>query len=240
MNILIVNDDGFSEGFVTLMQSIKSHPVYKDANVIAVLPDRNRSGSGASITVGMDVTLKYQQSLVAPELYLCSGTPVDCVHLGGKLFADCELKPDLVISGVNLGPNLADDWIYSGTICAALEANRIGIQSMAISYCSNEQSIVDNRKYAIDVLHKIFDFEVIEPFMGSVYSFNIPDLNLFKEPNIIFTFPGKRNHTFYITESPKNDTFKIGPIGYFMPTNYDKEDFKIVAQGDVSLSVFNY
>lgn len=148
MQILIVNDDGWSEGVVALANYFKS----RGDEVTAVLPDRNRSGTGASITFTRPIKITRQSSLIVPNLWYCDGTPVDCVNVGMKL-----VKPDLVVSGINLGLNLGEDARYSGTINAAVEANPNGVQSIAFSFDGNNDDIVAHRKEIEEAIETVMN-----------------------------------------------------------------------------------
>lgn len=229
MNILTTNDDGFGLGVTALIQAIKTHKDLANANILTVIPDRDRSGSGAAISAKTNLTT----TKVSDGLLLCSGTPVDCVHLGGYLLKE----PNLLISGINIGPNLADDWLYSGTIGAALEANRIGVKSIAISYCGSLESMERNEQELIEVIHKILDAALVQ-VPGRVYSFNIPDLDHHKDPNIVYSLNSTRFHEFSIKDLG-NGEYKIGPIGGFKNIN-ESQDSNVIERGDISLTAFNY
>ena len=116
--ILLVNDDGyFSEGILTLYEVLK-----KRFRVKVVAPDRNLSGAGHALTFTKPLRIRQ----VDGDIYtVIEGTPADCVHLGvGVIFGG--KKPDLVISGINKGPNLGEDITYSGTVAGAMEGAILG------------------------------------------------------------------------------------------------------------------
>lgn len=123
MNILLSNDDGYrSPGLQALAAALS-----RDARVIVVAPDRDRSGASHSLT--LDTPIRAEQ--VEPDLYRVFGTPTDCVHLGLSGLLDPE--PDMVVAGINHGPNLGDDVIYSGTVAAATEGRFLGLPAVAVS-----------------------------------------------------------------------------------------------------------
>jgi len=110
--ILVVNDDGIdSEGIRVLARALQAL-----GEVTVVAPDGDRSGTSHSISVHSAV-----RAQASPEdglaRFACSGTPADCVLLGVNEL--CGGRPDLVVSGINRGANLADDVNYSGTVAAA-------------------------------------------------------------------------------------------------------------------------
>jgi len=126
MRILLSNDDGyFAPGLEHLAAALS-----KCAEITVVAPERDRSGASNSLTLDRPLTVRR-----APNGFMfVNGTPTDCVHLAvtGLL----ESLPDMVISGINLGANMGDDTIYSGTVAAATEGFLLGIPSIAMSLTS--------------------------------------------------------------------------------------------------------
>jgi 5'-nucleotidase len=123
MRILISNDDGYqSPGIITLADALR-----EIADVIIVAPDRDRSGASNSLTLDRPLRI----TPFAENSYYVNGTPTDCVHLA--LTGLIHPLPDMVVSGINCGPNLGDDVLYSGTVAAAMEGRFLGLPSMAVS-----------------------------------------------------------------------------------------------------------
>jgi 5'-nucleotidase len=123
MNILLSNDDGIqSEGLTALAEILR--PI---GEVYTVAPDRAQSSMSHALTLHRP--LRVQE--LAPRRLSVDGTPVDCVKLA--LTGLLPVRPDLVISGINKGPNLGDDIIYSGTVSAAIEGALLGIPAIAVS-----------------------------------------------------------------------------------------------------------
>ena len=126
MNILICNDDGiFSEGISALASVLK-----KNHNLTIIAPDGNRSGFSRSMSFHKEIKVIKQENFGDIEAYSLSGTPADCVKFALTVL---DKKFDLVICGINLGPNLGNDIFYSGTVNACFEANLMGIPTMAFS-----------------------------------------------------------------------------------------------------------
>lgn len=121
--ILVTNDDGIhGPGLLLLRQALS--PL---GRTIVVAPDRDNSAVSHSLTM----TRPLQVREIGEDTYTVDGTPTDCVILAlGKIL---DRKPDLLVSGINAGPNLGDDISYSGTVSAALEGTVYGVPSMAIS-----------------------------------------------------------------------------------------------------------
>ncbi len=126
LNILLTNDDGFNaEGIQALYREIQ-----KIATVSIVAPDRERSAVGHGITMHSPLRVT-PVSLETEKHWQVDGTPSDCVKIGvEKLLPN---KPDLVLSGINCGPNLGNDVLYSGTVSAAIEGFFCTIPSIAFS-----------------------------------------------------------------------------------------------------------
>jgi 5'-nucleotidase len=126
VKILISNDDGYrAEGILRLREALSTL-----AEVTVVAPDRNRSGASNSLT--LDVPLRVFEA--EPGTYYVPGTPTDCVHLAISGLFDYD--HDMVVSGVNDGPNLGDDVLYSGTVAAAVEGRFLGLPTLAVSLCT--------------------------------------------------------------------------------------------------------
>ena len=129
MRILLTNDDGIDgPGLQALYEAVSTLP---DVQVTVIAPDRNWSISGHNKTMDRPLRvneIKWYKGLTA---YSTDGTPADCVSLAG--LGLMPEAPDLVISGINTGPNLGDDVTYSGTVAAAMEAHIAGIPALAVS-----------------------------------------------------------------------------------------------------------
>ncbi len=132
MKILVSNDDGiFSPGILALAKAMCEIA----DEVLVVAPDVEQSAVGHGITVRRPLRYK-ETKLDLPSnarAYRVDGTPADCVIVG----ALSEGKPDLVVSGINLGPNLGYDVTHSGTVAAAIEGMTLGIPSVAFSMQSD-------------------------------------------------------------------------------------------------------
>lgn len=128
MRILLSNDDGYqSPGLHILAEYLG-----RIAEVQVVAPDRDRSGASNSLTLDRPLRAKtLDNGFIRVE-----GTPTDCVHLA--ITGLLTQEPDMVVAGINAGPNLGDDVIYSGTVAAATEGRFLGLAAMAISMDSHQ------------------------------------------------------------------------------------------------------
>ena len=130
LRLLICNDDGvFADGIQTLAAEARS----RGHHVTVVCPDQERSATGHGLTLQTPIRAERADELFAEGVtaWACSGTPADCVKLA--LFRLLEEPPDLVLSGINHGPNLGTDVLYSGTVAAAMEGTIEGLPSIAVS-----------------------------------------------------------------------------------------------------------
>lgn len=129
MNFLLTNDDGiWAEGLSVLAKEIR-----KIGKVIIVAPDREQSATSHSLTLHRPLRI----NKIEPDRYAVDGTPTDAVMVAFHGLLKRK-KPDLLISGINHGPNLGDDVTYSGTVAAAIEGTLLGIPSIAVSHSNWE------------------------------------------------------------------------------------------------------
>ncbi len=128
--ILLTNDDGFySEGIEALSRQLKDM-----GEIYIVAPDRERSATSLSLTLHRPLRVKK----IREKTFAVDGTPADCVYLALQKFL--PRKPDLLISGINAGPNIGQqDVSYSGTVAAAIQGTFFQVQSLAISLLHDEK-----------------------------------------------------------------------------------------------------
>ena len=169
MNIFITNDDGYlSYGILGLAEVLA-----KKHRVTIVAPHNPQSGAGHALTMHKPLRIKYFPELSEKhhtKVYSCSGKPADCAKIG--IDEVIKQKPDLVLSGINLGANLGTDVIYSGTVSGALEAAMMGYRAMAVSLDDYEGKHMDTairfiaefiEKYPIDTMVKDYILNINIP-----------------------------------------------------------------------------
>lgn len=125
MRILITNDDGIHAPGLEVLETIARG---LSDDVVVVAPETDQSGVSHSLSLNDPLRLRE----IAPNRFAVKGTPTDCVIMGIKHILR-ETRPDLVLSGVNRGQNVAEDVTYSGTIAAAMEGTLLGVPSIALS-----------------------------------------------------------------------------------------------------------
>jgi 5'-nucleotidase len=205
VKILISNDDGYrAPGLIALDAALA--PL---AEVTVVAPDRNRSGASNSLTLEVPLrVLPYDEN----RYFVVNGTPTDCVHIAvpGVL----EFTPDIVISGINLGANMGDDTIYSGTVAAAAEGYLLGIPALAISLTSKAGEHFESAiGIALELVERFRRDPLAEPVLLNV---NVPDVEPSRLRGIEVTRLGKRHKAEPVIklETPRGETaYWIGPAG---------------------------
>ena len=168
MKILLVNDDGVDAiGINSLICALSN-----EHTVWAVAPDRQRSAASMAMTLETPLRAVSRTIEGAEIAYAVDGTPVDCARLGlGNLVPE---KPDLVISGINLGPNLGTDTLYSGTCAGAQQAAILGVQAIAMSLDHRNPTHFET---AVAVTKHMIGIAERRPLpFGMFYNVNVPDL----------------------------------------------------------------
>jgi 5'-nucleotidase len=226
MRILISNDDGyFSPGIAILADALR--PL---GEVTVVAPERDRSGASNSLTLDRPLILRR----AANGFMFVNGTPTDCVHLAvtGLL----EALPDLVVSGINLGANMGDDTIYSGTVAAAMEGFLLGVPAIAVSLANKAARHLES---AAGITHDLVKRYVGgAPIPHMLLNVNVPDLAPGELGGIEVTRLGRRHKAEGVVETvnPRGDTvYWVGAAGGAQDAG-PGTDFHAVAAGRVSIT----
>jgi 5'-nucleotidase len=217
--ILVTNDDGVhADGIKALYGAVKE---LADAYVVA--PDRERSAAAHSLTIHRP--LKIQK--LKERIFSVTGTPTDCVAVGvEKLLPE---KPALVVSGINIGPNLGDDLTYSGTVSAALEGTIMTIPSIAVSLAAengSEPLFETAARVAAMVAGYVLEHSL--PY-DTLLNVNVPNLKYEELKGIRFTRQGKRIYEGSIQETLSPWGEKYYWIGGGTPRWEHAEDTDITA-----------
>ena len=230
MHFLLSNDDGYQAiGIRMLAQALSDL-----GEVSVVAPDRDRSGASNSLTLDIPLHVKTDDT----GFNYVNGTPTDCVHLAitGLLNRD----PDMVISGINAGPNLGDDVHYSGTVAAAMEGRFLGRTAMAISLAGETPTHFDA---AVKISVRIIRALMSRPFEADLLlNINIPDLPYERQGRFEITRLGNRHKSepAIRAKDPKNrDIYWVGPVG----TGADAgpgTDFHAISRGNISITPLQF
>lgn len=180
VKVLLTNDDGIlSPGLKALEDAFS-----RDHEVWVVAPDGERSGYSNSITISEPIRLTH----VSERSYAISGTPADCVILA--TLGAIPVMPELVVSGINIGPNLGSDIVYSGTCAGARQAVYKGIPGIAVSLNSFHEPfhfrpVAD---FLVEHLQELLDLWNADHFIN----INAPNLSEFRD--IAITTPSLRRY----------------------------------------------
>ncbi len=204
MRILISNDDGYqAPGLLRLVGALSEL-----AEITVVAPDRDRSGASNSLSLKNPLYVTRHDN----GFYSVEGTPTDCVHLAITGLLDQE--PDMVISGINNGPNMGDDVIYSGTVAAAMEGRFLGLPSVAISQASFHPQHFDTAaRVAVWLVRRLRE-RPLPP--NTILNLNVPDLPWDQLAGFQVTRLGHRHKSESVVKStdPRGrPIYWIGPAG---------------------------
>ncbi len=174
MKILVSNDDGIlANGIRALIEALSPcHEVY------VVAPDRERSAAGHSLTLQTPLRVEEVEAKYgAKRCWMTTGTPGDCVKLAINAILEKNELPDLVISGINHGPNLGADILYSGTVSCAMEGAMMGYPSIATSLASMSTEY-ESFKVAAEFIATLLDKIDIKKFPAkTILNVNVPGLD---------------------------------------------------------------
>ena len=235
MRILVTNDDGINaEGLDVLVSYLKgiSEKTGADHEIFVVAPDGERSG----VSHGMTLRRPTKVRKLSHNTYTCSGTPADCIIVAG-LQVMTE-KPDLVISGINRGPNLGTDIIYSGTCGAARQAALVGIPAIAVS-CAKYNEPLDYRACASFVARNLDALvEAWKP--DSFVNINAPSSGD-ETLSARWTIPGRNKYydNLKCFEGADGYTYCFLAEGRNERTYDPFSDHHAVSLGDIAISLIN-
>lgn len=226
MRILISNDDGyFSPGIDVLAKALADI-----ADITVVAPEQDRSGASNSLTLDRPLSLRR----AANGFYYVNGTPTDCVHLAVTGMLDH--LPDMVLSGVNLGSNMGDDTLYSGTVAAATEGFLLGVPAIAFSLAGKHGVHFDTAARVAKQLVQRFQRTGFDhPILLNV---NVPDIPYEEIQGIKVTRLGRRHKAEPVIRqtNPRGETvYWVGPAGAAADAG-EGTDFHAVANGFVSVT----
>ena len=229
--ILLSNDDGFIAPGINLLRE----GLMEIADVLTVTPDRDRSASSNSLTLDRPLRLTER----GDNFFSTNGTPTDCVHLALTGLYD-NGAPDLVISGINAGPNMGDDVIYSGTVAAAMEGRNLGLPAIAVSMTSFHPEHYESGVQAVlALLEDLPNLEFVkDDSVATILNVNVPDLPWQNIKGFKATRLGKRHAAEPIikAQDPRGkDIYWVGPVGDAADAG-EGTDFSATDEGFVSVT----
>ncbi len=219
--ILLTNDDGYDAlGFQSLYKALKSK-----FDVYAVAPRFQQSGASHSLTLRKPIRVEKLKE----KFFTIYGTPTDCVLLAYHDLIQKQI--DLVVAGINHGPNMGSDVFYSGTVAAALQGASLGIKSIAVSMRAREYN---NFKHAVRYTQKLIKRVLDSKIPGLILNVNVPEGKIKNEK---ITRMGKRIYKDkVIRDSEKKDVMYSVIDGTLSYTIESDTDFKAVEEGYVSIT----
>ena len=183
MNILVTNDDGIeSKGLWALAKAMS-----RIGQVSVIAPDKERSGVGSSLSLHNAINISQVDSSI-PEVaaYAIDGTPGDCVMLG--IGGTSQPKFDLVVSGINPGPNIGTDIHYSGTVMATLQSYYKKIPSIAVSLFPEKRDEELDFDLAAEVTEKLaHNIKNGKLKTEAILNVNVPNLSREQIKGILIT-----------------------------------------------------
>jgi 5'-nucleotidase len=234
MRILITNDDGVNARGLRLLESIVRQ--FTD-DIWIVAPSEEQSGAGHSLTLTTPVRLRRHDE----RRFSVTGTPTDAVMLAlAHVMKDSP--PDVVLSGINRGANLAEDVTYSGTVSAAMEGALAGVRSIALSQAYSREGMGDTvpfaaaEAWAARVLGPLLDFAT-EP--RTLINVNFPAMRPEEVKGIRVCRQGLRDYgrlrIVQRTDPRGYDYYWFG-LGPMVQTPGHETDLEAIADGYVSVS----
>ncbi len=225
--ILLSNDDGIhARGLKTLAQYMQDL-----GRILVVAPDREQSASSHSLTL----TRPLRITKIDEDWYAVDGTPTDAVMIAMHGILKKERRPDLLISGINHGPNMGDDVTYSGTVAAAIEGCLLGIPSLAVSLADWK---ADDYEPLAKAVRKIAEWAMnAEIPQFSFLNINAPYLGDKPFRGVEITNLGRRTYNDVIVEKTdprgKNYYWIAGDPEW---TDVEGSDYSAVSRGKISIS----
>jgi len=230
MKILVTNDDGiFARGLWVLVKELT-----KVAQIVVVAPDREQSAIGTAVTLHQPIRVqKARPEVPGVETYSVEGTPADSVILAlGKLFKN---QIDMVISGINQGPNLGNDVLISGTVGAALQGYLHGLSALAISIDAIDSPHLDSAAKLATLLAKKMDSNTLPT--NIFLNVNLPNLPLAKIKGVKITRLASTGHAGTIEEGHDGRRKYYWLVYQKVNRNSDeKTDMWAIVQDNISLT----
>jgi len=230
VHILLSNDDGYNApGLLIMAEALKN----QHHTVTIVAPRDNKSGCGMGLSLRKSIAVEEK----AERSFVVDGTPADCVYIGlDKLINE---PVDLVIAGINNGPNLSDDILYSGTFAAAMEARRLRLPSIALSITNHDVRHYETAAYVgVQLTNALQQLDYKS--LLAVLNVNLPDVPVAGLRGYKATVRGEREQPYApILEmsSGNKSQYRLGLAGEFIRRQRrNMADFEAVEQNYVSVT----
>lgn len=227
MKILCTNDDGYLATGIRVLAAAAG-PL---GSVTTVAPDREQSATSHSLTLHNPLRARR----TVDGTFIVDGTPTDCVLLAlNELMAE---RADVCVSGINHGPNMGEDVLYSGTVAAAMEATVFGIPAIALSYTGERHEELEGWEGLVGkLLERLLDHHEFPPH--TLFNVNLPGVPPPEVRGVKVTSLGRRKYAESITRAldpSGREYFWIGG-GVADWSGSDDSDFQAVRDGFVSVT----
>ncbi|MFQ5689556.1 MAG: 5'/3'-nucleotidase SurE [Gemmatimonadota bacterium] len=227
LRLLCTNDDGVEAHGLRVLVSAAAEL----GSVRVVAPDRQQSASSHALSL--------HQPLLATRVderrYAIDGTPTDCVLIAVKALLD--RRPSFVLSGINHGPNMGEDVLYSGTVAAAMEATILGIPAVALSFVGDDPARLEDYLPTVrGLLRSLIDNRPFPP--ETFFNVNLPDLPPDEVEGVRVTALGRRVYDDSFTrerDEEGREVFSIGG-GRSQWSGRPDSDFRAVRAGYISVT----
>ena len=169
MRILLTNDDGYDAPGI---QALADH-LSKNHEIYIVAPDRERSATGHAITIHSPLRVEVINESRGIKGWKVNGTPTDCIKMAYEALLNSD-KPELVLSGINEGPNLGTDILYSGTVAAAFEGWLYGCPAFAVSlYEGKRRAYHTAAEFIEQLIYKLSEYRLLQE--NPLLNINFPE-----------------------------------------------------------------
>lgn len=225
--ILCTNDDGIHAAGLGLLAEAAS----RLGDVTIVAPDRQQSASSHSLTLHRPL----RATVAGDGRHVIDGTPTDCVLIAVNQLLDAA--PDIVLSGVNHGPNMGEDVLYSGTVAAAMEGTILGIPAVAVSFRGDDEEMLSGYGSILESL--------LETLIGrdrfpaeTFFNVNLPSIPARDVKGVLVTTLGRRVYADSLTrrEDPAGREYYWIGGGVSRWSGRDDSDFRAVDSGYISIT----
>lgn len=227
MKILITNDDGIHAYGLELLADVCRG--FGDVSIVA--PDREQSGASRSVTLHRPLRPIRRNG----NAFQVDGTPTDCVLLAlGSLIPE---RPDFIFSGINHGPNLGEDVLYSGTVAGAMEGLAQGIPGVALSLAGRHGEMLKGDRIWIErLVDRIVSVDEFPP--GMLLNINIPPISGANIKGIRVTTLGKRRYSGALVDAEDRWGRNVHWIGggKLSWSGGEDCDFKAIEDGYISVT----
>lgn len=227
MRILCTNDDGIAaEGLAHLVDVCA-----RIGEVTCVAPDREQSATSHSLTLARPLRPLRR----GPNSFEVDGTPTDSVMLGlGALLSE---RPDFVVSGINHGPNMGEDVLYSGTVAAAMEGLAFGVPGVAVSLATRDVSLIKPYRDVLErLLRQLLDVGRFPE--DTLLNVNLPPIPAADVKGVRVTTLGKRVYSGALTRMQDpwgREIYWIGG-GEISWSGREDSDFQAIQDGFISVT----